>query len=94
MVLLSHWLGEWFPSTATGADFFREGFTMSFIYACFVRGLSHSEDGDIDNLPVDICENMEDVRSYLLDMGYTTFERVLKVPENLIETIDSEYGIH
>lgn len=68
---------------------------MAYIYADMVNGNSIISADDIE-LPVDKCESMEDVRAYLRDMGLEdgeVFERVLEVPDTLVEQIDDEYGV-
>lgn len=68
-----------------------------YVYADCVNGNSLVSESDINGVEVDDCTSMDDVRRYLQDMGDAkgeVFERVLKVPAYLVESIDEEYGIN
>ena len=69
---------------------------MKYIYADMVNGNSLINESDIGDIKVDVCSDMIDVRMYLKDMGLDdgeTFERVLQVPDDLVEIIDNEFGV-
>ena len=69
---------------------------MKYIYADMINGNSLINEDDINGIKVDVCGDMVDVRMYLKDMGLEdgeTFERVLQVPDDLVDLIDDEYGV-
>ena len=69
---------------------------MKYIYADMIDGNSLINEDDINGIKVDVCGDMADVRMYLKDMGLEdgeTFERVLQVPDDLVDLIDDEYGV-
>jgi hypothetical protein len=68
---------------------------ITYIYADMTNGCKVISEGEID-IQVDECNDMNDVREYLKDMGDQdgeTFERVLSIPTELLEQIENEYGI-
>lgn len=69
---------------------------MKYIYSDMINGNSLITEDDINGIKVDVCGDMGDVRMYLKDMGLEdgeTFERVLQVPDDLVDLIDDEYGV-
>lgn len=69
---------------------------MKYIYADMINGNSLITENDITDIKVDVCSDMSDVRMYLKDMGLEngeTFERILQVPDDLVDLIDDEYGV-
>lgn len=67
-----------------------------FIHADMVNGNALVAKGDVTGIEVDECQDMDDVRHYLSHMsadGAQPFERLLKVPADLMDTIDQEYGL-
>ena len=68
---------------------------MKYLYADMINGISLIEENEIE-IAVDVCHDMTDVRVYLKDMGLDdgdTFERVLQIPDDLLDDIDAEYGV-
>lgn len=69
-----------------------------FIHADIINGNALVAEGDILLIEENECKDMEDVRHYLSNMSFDDtaskpFERLLKVPEDLLDTIDQEYGV-
>lgn len=66
-----------------------------FIYSDVINGNALIEAWEIDGIEVDVCAHMDDVRENLRLMGDgdgEVFERILEVPDELVELIIEEYG--
>lgn len=66
-----------------------------FIHADMVNGNRLIDAGEIDGIEVDKCVDMNDVRRclrYMGDQEGEIFERVLEIPDELVDQIAKEYG--